>query len=135
MILEGLEAWDEGEFWNTVDGLWNFWMSLGRSDARTQIFTALEYGADVLFDLHSLAAEEGKGTEGRDDRAAWSAGCGGRARVRRCAHLRILQRHLRPCNGSLRQGDHLAGHRCVSSPFRSIPLLIKNYNEIVIQAA
>lgn len=115
---------------------WMGWGTFGcRSDARTQIFTALECGADVLFDLHSLAAEERKGTEGRDDCAAWSAGCGGRARVRRCAHLRILQRHLRPCNGSLRQGDHLAGHRCVSSPFRSIPLLIKNYNEIGIQAA
>lgn len=33
MILEGLEAWDEGEFCDVVDGLWNFWMSLRRSDA------------------------------------------------------------------------------------------------------
>lgn len=95
------------------------WMGCGtfgcRSDARTQIFTALEYGADVLFDLHSLATEERKGTEGRDDRPAWPAGCGGRARVRRCAHLRVVQRHFRPCNGSFGQGDHLAGYRCVVS--------------------
>lgn len=82
---------------------------------RTQASTTLEYGSDVLVDLHSLAAEERKGTEGRDDRPAWPAGCGGRARVRRCAHLRVVQRHFRPCNGSFGQGDHLAGYRCVVS--------------------
>lgn len=121
MLLEGLEAWDEGEFWNAVDGLWNFRMAL-----------LWNMVLMVLFDLLSLAAEERKGTKGRDDRPAWPAGCGGRARVRRCAHLRVVQRHFRPCNRSLGQGDHLAGYRCVSSPFRSISLLIKNYNEIVI---
>lgn len=130
MLLEDSEVWVDGAFWYALDGLWNFWMSLGcmSSWLWNMVLTP-------LFDSFSLAAEERKGTEGRDNRPAWPAGCGGRARVRRCAHLRVVQRHFRPCNGSFGQGDHLAGYRCVTSPYSFRLLLTKNHFGNILQVA
>jgi len=60
-----------------------------------------------------VASQEVKGTKGRKYRLSRSSSRRGRACIWCRSYLRLVQRHLRSCHRSVRQGNHFSCYWCV----------------------
>merc|ERR1712033_60369 len=79
-------------------------------EAKNIYFTCLKF-FKVFLKTTKNGSEKGEEGSGGAGGPVGTSGGRGRQRLRRGAHLRLLQRHFRPRAGRVRTRDHLPRHR------------------------